>query len=154
MTKRMWMATISLLGLFVAIYLALYKLGYIGTITCSVGSCETVQTSKWATFLGMPVAVWGVGYYAMTLAVSLAGMQERFLDSRGLAMAMLVLTGWGAVFSAWLTYLELWVIHAICQWCVVSAVLATILFVFAWMDWRETGREEEEADEQGLGVRG
>ena len=43
----------------------------------------------------------------------------------------------GSLFSLWLTYLELFVIHAICQWCVVSAILATILFVLSWLDLRE-----------------
>ena len=42
----------------VSTYLTLYKLGYIGTLQCAVGSCETVNTSRWATFLGMPVAAW------------------------------------------------------------------------------------------------
>ena len=41
------------------------------------------------------------------------------------------------MFSLWLTYLELFVIHAICQWCVISAILATILFVLSWLDFRE-----------------
>jgi uncharacterized membrane protein len=53
-------ALISLAGIFVALYLLLYKLGYVGTLVCAVGSCEVVQTSKWARFLGLPVAGWGV----------------------------------------------------------------------------------------------
>ena len=67
-------ALIALAGIFVALYLTLYKLGYIGTLACAVGSCETVQTSKWATFLGFPVAAWGVAYYIAVLAISLAGL--------------------------------------------------------------------------------
>jgi len=130
-------ALVALAGLFVATYLALYKLGFIGTLGCSVGSCETVQVSRWATLLGLPVAVWGVGYYALVLVLTLAALQERFADSRGLALSLVYLTGWGLIFSAWLTYLELFVIHAICQWCVVSAVLAGVLFVVCWLDWRE-----------------
>jgi uncharacterized membrane protein len=130
-------ALIALAGLFVATYLTLYKLGLIGTLSCSVGSCETVQLSRWATLLGLPVAVWGVGYYALVFMLTLAGIQERFAESRGLALALLLLTGWGVVFSSWLTYLELFVIDAICQWCVVSAVLAGLLFVVCWLDWRE-----------------
>src|SRR5919109_76179 len=130
-------ALLALAGLFVAPDLALYKLGVIGTLSCSVGSCETVQLSRWATLLGLPVAVWGVGYYALIFALTLAAIQPRFADSRGLALALVLLTGWGLLFSAWLTYLELFVINAICQWCVVSAVLATVLFVICWLDWRE-----------------
>jgi uncharacterized membrane protein len=133
-------ALVALAGLFVAAYLALYKMGVIGTLTCSVGSCETVQLSRWSTLLGLPVAAWGVGYYAVVFALTLAAVQERFAESRGLSVALVVLTTWGVIFSAWLTYLELFVIHAICQWCVVSAVLAAVLFVLCWMDWREGRR--------------
>jgi uncharacterized membrane protein len=130
-------ALVALAGLFVATYLTLYKLGVIGTVSCSVGSCETVQFSRWATLLGLPVAAWGVGYYALVFALTLAGLQDRFAVSRRLALALVLLTAWGLIFSAWLTYLELFVINAICQWCVVSALLAGVLFVICWLDWRE-----------------
>ena len=141
MTKRMMAALVALAGLFIALYLTLYKLGYIGEITCAVGSCEVVQTSRWATFLGLPVAAWGVGYYLAVLAVSIAGTSARWEDSRGASLLLLGLTAWGALFSLWLTYLELFVIEAICQWCVVSALLALVLLVLAWLDYREFGLE-------------
>ncbi len=141
MTKRMMAALVALAGLFVALYLTLYKVGYIGEITCAIGSCEVVQTSRWATFLGLPVAAWGVGYYASVFAVATAGTAARWEDSRTLSLALLTLTGWGALFSLWLTYLELFVIDAICQWCVVSAILAVVLFALAWLDLREFGAE-------------
>src|SRR5687767_13578321 len=131
-------ALVALAGLFVATYLTLYKLGVIGTMACAVGSCETVQLSRWATLLGLPVAAWGVAYYALVFALTLAGVvHERLAESRGLALALVLLTGWGLIFSLWLTYLELFVINAICQWCVVSAVIAAALFVICWLDWRE-----------------
>ena len=137
MTKRMWIALLALVGLFVAIYLALYKLGMLGALSCTVGSCETVQLSPWAVFLGLPVAVWGVGFYVLVLALALAGVQERLADARGLSLALVALTGWGLLFSAWLTYLELFVIQAICQWCVVSALIVVGLFVLSVLDLRE-----------------
>jgi len=137
MNKRMLVALVALAGVFVALYLTLYKLGYIGTLACAVGSCETVQTSKWATFLGVPVGAWGVGYYVGVLALALVGLTGRFADSRRLSEILFGVTAFGLVFSLWLTYLELFVIHAICQWCVVSAILATILFVLSWLDLRD-----------------
>lgn len=137
MTRRMLTALVALIGLFVALYLALYKAGVIGTLACGTGGCETVQLSRWATFLGLPVAAWGVGYYAAAFALAFAGVQERWADSRRISLALLVLTGWGVLFSAWLTYLELFVIHAICRWCVVSAVLAVVLFALALWDYRK-----------------
>ena len=140
----MLVALVALAGVFVALYLTLYKLGYIGTLACAVGSCETVQTSKWATFVGFPVGAWGVGYYLVVLALGLVGLTPRYADTRRLSELLVWLTGFGLVFSLWLTYLELFVIHAICQWCVISAILATVLFVLSWLDLRELTRLAEE----------
>lgn len=136
MTRRMLTALVALVGFFVALYLALYKTGVIGSLACGTGGCETVQLSRWATFLGLPVAFWGVGYYVVVFALAFASIQERWSNSRRLALGLMLLTGWGVVFSAWLTYLELFVIDAICRWCVVSAVLAVVLFVLVVWEWR------------------
>jgi uncharacterized membrane protein len=144
MTKRMWMALISLAGLFLGAYLTMYKFGVIGSLACNVGSCEQVQTSRWSVFLGLPVATWGVGYYVLMLALAIAGLQPRFMDSRRLSLAMLLLTGWGVVFTAWLNYLEAFVIHAWCEWCLGSAGMVAVLFVLALLDWRETRQIDEE----------
>ena len=141
MTRRMLAALVALAGVFLALYLTLYKLGVIGTLACGTGACETVQLSRWATFLGLPVAAWGVGYYALVFTLLLAALQDRWADSRGLSLAILLLTGWGVVFTAWLTYLELFVIHAICRWCVGSATLATLLFALALWDFLASRRD-------------
>jgi uncharacterized membrane protein len=130
-------ALVSLAGVFVALYLMLYKLGYIGTLSCAVGSCEVVQTSRWATLLGFPVAAWGVGYYLAVLGLALVGLRPALENSRRLSGLLVAITATGVLFSLWLTYLELFVIDAICQWCVVSAVLATALFVACVLDLRE-----------------
>ncbi len=148
MNKRMLVALVALAGVFVALYLTLYKLGYIGTLACAVGSCETVQTSKWATFLGFPVGAWGVGYYLVVLALGLFGLTPRYADTRRLSEILVALTGFGLIFSLWLTFLELFVIHAICQWCVISAILATVLFILSWLDLRELTQLAEQTAEQ------
>jgi uncharacterized membrane protein len=83
------------------------------------------------------VAVWGVAYYVGVLAVSLAGLSAALVDSRRLSQVLVAMTATGVLVSIWLTYLELFVINAICMWCVVSAVLATILLVIALLDLRE-----------------
>jgi uncharacterized membrane protein len=140
----MAIAALALAGLFVALYLTLYKLGVIGELTCAVGSCETVNTSRWATFLGMPVAAWGLVFYIITLGIAFASTQDRFADSRAVLVALVAWTGWGVVFSGWLTYLELAVIHAICQWCVVSALIVLTIFVLSALELRETPTSAEE----------
>lgn len=138
-------ALVALAGVFVATYLALYKLGYIGTLVCAVGSCEVVQTSKWATLLGLPVAVWGVGFYLTMLAICIVGLTPTYADSVKVSQLLVALAATGVVVSIWLTYLELYVIHAICQWCVGSAVIVTILFLVCLYDWREVRALEDEA---------
>ena len=135
MTRRMTTALVALVGLFVALYLWMYKAGFIGALACGAGQCETVQLSRWATLMSLPVAAWGVAFYAVVFLTAFMLVQERWAGSRSLALALLVLTGWGVLFSAWLTYLELFVIHAICRWCVVSAVIAVMLFALALWDW-------------------
>ncbi len=142
MNKRMIVAALALAGIFLALYLLLYKLGMIGALTCSVGSCETVNTSKWARFLGLPVAGWGVAWYMATFAMALGSIQGRFADSKGMSLALLVMTASGLIFSAYLTYLELFVINAICQWCVVSAILVLVMFILTLLDYRESRQTE------------
>ena len=134
MSKRMVMALIALIGVFLSLYLTLFKLGYIGTLACGSGSCETVQLSRWGDFLGLPVAAWGVGYYAIVLALAFAAVQERYADSPRLTKALVYVTGAGLLFSLWLTYLELFVIHAICRWCLGSAAITLVLFGLALSD--------------------
>jgi uncharacterized membrane protein len=144
MNKRMLAALVALVGVFVAAYLAMYKLGYIGTLACKTGSCETVQTSRWATFLGLPVAAWGVGFYVAVLGVALAGLGTALADSRRISQLLVGMTGFGVLFSLWLTYLELFVIHAICTYCVISALLVGVLFVLSALDLREVSALEDE----------
>lgn len=135
----MLVAVLALLGVFVALYLTLYKIGVIGTLSCNIGSCESVNTSKWAVFLGQPVAAWGLGTYVVILLLALAGLQG--VAPRGTAWITAAITGWGVLFSAWLTYLELFVIHAICMWCVISATLMLLLFATSVVDLRQELRE-------------
>lgn len=135
----MMIAVLALLGVFVALYLTLYKIGVIGVLSCDIGSCETVNTSRWATFLGLPVAAWGLGTYIIILVLALVGMQG--VAPRETAWLTALITGWGVLFSAWLTYLELFVIHAICMWCVISATLMLLLFATSVVDLRGELRE-------------
>lgn len=125
---RMAIAVLALLGLFVSLYLSMFKWGMMGAIQCSIGGCQTVQNSPWSMFLGQPVAVWGLGAYLTLLALALAGLQPRFVNERWVALAIFGISAVGVLFSAWLTYLEAAVIHAWCQWCVISAILITLIF--------------------------
>ena len=135
MRHRQVIAVLSLIGLFVSLYLWLYKIGAIGTLQCGAGGCETVQTSRYADLFGVPVAFYGVAGYALLLGVSLAGLQPRLLDGRRVTLLLAALATGGFLFTLYLTYLEVFVIHAICRWCVASAVIMTAIWAVTLHAW-------------------
>ena len=136
----MVVAALALAGIFISLYLTLYKLGIIGELSCSIGSCETVNLSRWSRFLGLPVAAWGLLFYLDVFAVAVVSTLPRFEDERVLSIVLVAEAAVGVLFSAWLTYLELFVIHAICIWCVTSAVVVTIILLVSIADLREISR--------------
>lgn len=116
-------ALLILLGIGVAGYLVYVHYADIDPV-CAGGSsgCHTVQASDYADLLGVPVAVIGLGgYLALAASLFVPGEAGRAI---GMALALI-----GAGFSLYLTYLELFVIDAICQWCVASAVIMVLLGV-------------------------
>ncbi len=133
----MIVAALALAGIFISLYLTLYKLGVIGELSCTIGSCETVNTSKWSRFLGLPVAAWGLLFYLDVFLLSGLGTLRRFEDLAVISRALVAQAAIGVLFSAWLTYLELGVIHAICIWCVTSAVIVTLILLVGIADLRE-----------------
>jgi uncharacterized membrane protein len=133
----------ALIGVLIATYMLLYKLGLIGSVLCGTGGCEVVQNSPWAVFLGVPVAAWGLAGYIAILAVALVGADPRFQGQRWIPIALLGLTAMAFVFSVYLSYLEEFVIHAWCQWCIASAILSTVAFGFSLPEIRRIRRGGE-----------
>ena len=136
MIYRMSAALLSLAGLFISGYLYLYKIGRIGTLACGTGGCETVQLSSWSRFSGLEVSLIGVVGYAGLLLLGLVSLQPIFSRQRWPSTLFALLAGVGVGFSAYLTYLELFVIHTICRWCVASALIIAAIFLLALLDRR------------------
>jgi uncharacterized membrane protein len=122
---RIAAVVLAVAGLGVATYIAIAESGG-GTAKCLAGGggCETVAESKYSELAGVNVAVLGIfGYALLLVAAVVPGDYGRF---GGFLTALI---GFG--FSAYLTYLELFVIDAICQWCVASAILMTLALAAA-----------------------
>jgi uncharacterized membrane protein len=118
------MLALALAGLGVATYLTIVHYAG-GSPVCAIShGCETVQHSRYAKLAGVPVAVIGLAGYIAVLALLALDHPATRLATAGATMV-----GFG--FSAYLTYLELFKIHAICQWCVGSAVIMTLLLLLA-----------------------
>jgi len=130
MRHRMAAAALALVGLLVSTYLLLYKLGVLGSIRCvGSGGCERVNLSRYSSFLGVPVAAFGVAGYLALLAVALYGLREDQLPRPQATRWLAALAALGVLFSLYLLALELFVIHAVCLWCSVSGVVILSIFV-------------------------
>ena len=129
--SRFLLGALAIVGLLISGYLSwVHYMGVVPVCLSGSGGCETVQSSSYATIFGVPVAVIGlVGYSGLLFSASLRGEMGVYL---GFLVALV-----GTLFSAYLTYLELFVIHAICEWCVASAALmVAALICTAFRAWR------------------
>jgi uncharacterized membrane protein len=115
-TAQKAMVLLALAGIGVAGYLTWVHYADVAPICATGGGCERVQTSSYSELGGVPVAVLGLAGYVTILVLALIPGELSRLAAAGTAMV-------GAGFSLYLTYLELFVIDAICQWCVASALI-------------------------------
>ncbi len=106
----------------------------------NVGNCHTVQNSQYAKVGGVPVALLGLGMYLLLFAMTVVRRFEDRLLGRDappiLGQWTFALAFAGTLYSGYLTYLELYVIHAICVWCVASATVVTLIALTALPDLR------------------
>jgi uncharacterized membrane protein len=116
---RLVIAGCSAAGLGIAAYLTSVKLAGSAPV-CGTGGCETVQHSRYSSVAGVPVAAFGIAIYALLLASTASAREEVRTVAAGLGIA-------GAAVAAFLIYLQLAVIHAICVWCVASDSLTLVL---------------------------
>ncbi len=127
-TLGITMIVLAAIGLGIASYLTYVHYAGIKPACTAGESCTKVQTSVYSELAGVPVALMGLIGYVAILASLLAPENE----STRFATLAFTLAGFG--FSAYLTYRELFSIHAVCEWCASSAVIMTILMVLA--TWR------------------
>ena len=124
MTDRLRVVAIaiSVLGIAIAGYLTYVHYAGISPVCEIAHGCEKVQTSEWSKVAGVPVALLGLIGYVGILAALLIPGETAATVAAGMALV-------GAGFSAYLTYREIFTIHAICQWCVASAIILVALAV-------------------------
>ncbi len=142
---RMVIGVLALIGLLVAVHLSLNETGLSNNLACLGGGsgCETVNQSEYVHMFGIPIAVIGMIGYGIILALDLGWMTRREVWRLPLSGLLAGLTGFGFLFSLYLTYLELFKIRAICTWCVVSALLMTAMLVLALLAWPAERDERE-----------
>lgn len=123
---------LSIIGLGVALYLAYVETQEVAAICGPVGDCNAVQQSPYARLFGvLPVGVLGAaGYIAILASWFYARLRKDWLAQKA-PLAVFVMTLFGLIFSIYLTYLEPFVIKAVCAWCLTSAVIMSLLYLLS-----------------------
>jgi uncharacterized membrane protein len=125
-------ALLSLVGIVVAGYLAATEVGGTEAACGPIGDCNAVAQSEFSRLLGiLPVSVAGVGGYLAILAAWVLARRPTPGPARPARLALIGLAVGGTLASAWLTFLEPFVIGAVCAWCLTSAVVMTLVLVVA-----------------------
>jgi uncharacterized membrane protein len=121
--SRAVLIVLAVLGFLISAYLTWTHFAGLAPICTGSGQgCETVQASRYATILGIPVALLGlISYGGLIVSAALWGEIGIYL---GFLISLV-----GTLFSAYLTYLEVFVIGALCQWCVASAVITVAALI-------------------------
>jgi uncharacterized membrane protein len=138
---------LSVIGLGVSIYLTYVEIYHTRALCGPVGDCNAVQSSPYAKLFGvLPIGVVGaIGY----IAILFTWLWRRFRTDSLSRISGLIMYGmalFGTLFSIYLTYLELFVIHAVCIWCLSSAVIITVLMLLSLppiTQWLAISDEEE-----------
>jgi uncharacterized membrane protein len=125
---RVGIGALALLGASLSSYL-LYVRWAGATLTCSTGGCETVQASSYSTVIGVPVALLGLAAYATIFVCSL--FQNEVVRAAAFSTALA-----GVAFAAYLLYVQLAAIDAVCEWCLASDALVTMVAVLTLLRLR------------------
>lgn len=126
------MVALVIVGLAVSVYMTIYKYSGNDGMCLGSGDCSTVNASRFSEVNGIPVAVIGIVGYVAILTVLFYEKRNDFFRKNGTLLVFgMSLTGF--LFTLYLVYLEIWVIKAICPFCVTSQVAMTIIFIIAVM---------------------
>jgi len=143
----------SIIGLFVAAYLTYVETQSVQAFCGPVGDCNAVQSSSYARIWGiLPVGLLGgFGYIAILAAWWIKRQPWGWLSTYA-PVALFGMALFGTIFSVYLTYLELFVIKAVCIWCVTSAIIITLLLLFSLESTLRAFSSSEEDDLSALHV--
>lgn len=140
-THRMAIALLAAVNAMVALYLHLWKIGLMGTLTCGADhGCEVVQFSSYGQFLGVDVALIGTVGYALVFVTAMVAIQERHADAPWGTRALQALIIPAFLFTLRLKYGEFIVLKSFCPWCAISAVSITTCLVLVTLDARRVAR--------------
>jgi len=121
---------LSVIGLIDSVYLLIYKLSNNNAMCLGSGDCATVNASRYSELYGIPVALLGVLAYLAIIILVFFEMRNLFTKENS-SLLIFGISLVGVLFSGYLTYIEYFVIYAVCPFCVASAIVITIIFIIS-----------------------
>ncbi|MBN2257797.1 MAG: vitamin K epoxide reductase family protein [Anaerolineaceae bacterium] len=133
MKKNLRLAAIvaTFIGLAVSMYLAWTKISN-QDVLCfeGMGDCNIVNASAYSMWRGIPIAFIGIiGYLFILLFLFLFSIPK--VPSSGIILALFIFSSFGTIYSVYLTYVQFFIIHAFCPWCLMSALMMVTIFIIS-----------------------
>lgn len=127
---RLYSVILACLGLVDALYLTYVKISHTFALCGPLGDCESVNTSQYSEIAGIPISILGAAAYFLILVLLVMEPRASFWKNNGPLMVFGVSLV-GVLYSAYLTYIEIFVLKAICPYCAASAVIMVLLLILS-----------------------
>ncbi len=137
------MTVLAAIALVIALYLLTVHWGWWQAVCLGVGNCEVVNTSVYSELLGIPIALLGSLSYIALIVLGIAVWKDFYAEYARLARFFIAAVG--VAFYIYLTYIELFVLHEICPWCVMTSIAMLCILILSIWDLRAGEMEPAEA---------
>jgi uncharacterized membrane protein len=129
--KLIWASLVlAFIGMLDSVYLLIYKISKNNAMCLGNGDCSTVNASRYSEIYGIPVSLLGILAYLAIMALLFLELRK-IISRENSTLLVFGLSLVGVIFSAYLTYVEFYVIHAVCPFCIISAIVIALIFVIS-----------------------
>lgn len=148
MKKLLWsIFGLGIIGFFDSLYLVAIHFTNNSVICDGTNECDLVLTSSYATFLGIPVALFGVLFYAYMIIITMISLDKIKKGSSLSPKFITPVSFVGFLASAWFVYAQAFIINAYCTYCLVSAATSTLIFIIAIINCKKVTKENITVEE-------
>jgi uncharacterized membrane protein len=129
--KLIWASLVlAFIGMLDSVYLLIYKISKNNAMCLGNGDCSTVNASRYSEIYGIPVSLLGILAYLAIMALLFLELRK-IISRENSTLLVFGLSLVGVIFSSYLTYVEFYVIHAVCPFCIISAIVIALIFVIS-----------------------
>ncbi len=136
--SRLAVPVLGILGIAITSYLTYTHYSGAKAICIAGASCDAVLTSHYSEVWGIPLSLFGLAMYIVITAMGFWFALRESASEHLLALGIYGIAVTGILFTAYLYYLEIFVLHAFCTWCIASSIVLALIFVFSIINFATT----------------